>query len=57
VFGGEIGESESFTIYAGSLDDPASFHPSIAIFTRNRPAWAVIPTGLTSFEDLPPQPA
>ena len=54
VFGGEIESSDSFTIYAGSLDEPLAFHPTIAIFTRNRPAWAVIPPGLTIFEDMPP---
>jgi hypothetical protein len=46
VFGGEIGKSQSFTIYAGSLDDPSLFHPTVAIFTRDRPAWAVVPAGL-----------
>ena len=40
-------------IYAGSLDEPLAFHPTIAIFTRNRPAWAVIPPGLKIFEDMP----
>jgi hypothetical protein len=50
VFGGVIGKSESHTIYAGSLDDPSSFHPTMAIFTRGRPAWAVIPQGLEIFE-------
>jgi hypothetical protein len=54
VFGGVIGESDSFTIYAGSLDEPGSFKPKIAIFTRGRPPWAVIPDGLTVFEELPP---
>jgi hypothetical protein len=54
VFGGEVGISGSFTIYAGSLDEPSAFHPTIAIFTHNRPAWAVIPPGLTIFEDMPP---
>jgi hypothetical protein len=54
VFGGEAGKDRSFTIYAGTLDDPSSFHPRIAIFTRNRPAWAVIPPGLTIFETTPP---
>jgi hypothetical protein len=54
VFGGEIEDSTSFTIYAGSLDEPLAFHPTMAIFTRNRPPWAVIPTGLTIFERLPP---
>src|SRR5262249_54529806 len=29
VFGGVVGESESFTIYAGSLDDKSLFHPKI----------------------------
>jgi hypothetical protein len=53
VFGGEVGISDSFTIYAGSLDDPLGFRPTVAIFTRNRPPWAVIPTGLTEFEGLP----
>jgi hypothetical protein len=54
VFGGEILKSESFTIYAGSLDDASMFHPKIAIFTRGRPAWAIIPPGLTIFEEMPP---
>ena len=54
VFGGEVERSASFTIYAGSLDEPQAFHPTIAIFTRNRPAWAVIPPGLRIFEELPP---
>jgi hypothetical protein len=53
VFGGEVGKDREFTIYAGSLDDPSSFHPTIAIFTRNRPNWAVIPPGLTNFETVP----
>jgi hypothetical protein len=53
VFGGEIGQSESFTINAGSLDDPLLFAPTVAIFTRNRPPWAVLPPGVTVFEDNP----
>jgi hypothetical protein len=53
VFGGEIDLSDSFNIYAGSLDEPRAFHPSMAIFTRNRPPWALIPAGLTVFEDMP----
>ena len=54
VFGGEVGKDDSFTIYAGSLDDPSSFHPEIAIFARSRPPWAVIPPGLTVFDRMPP---
>ena len=53
VFGGEVGLSDSFTVYAGSLDDPALFEPAIAIMTRDRPAWALIPEGLTVFEGMP----
>jgi hypothetical protein len=53
VFGGEIGRDDSFTIYAGSLDDPSLFQPSVAIFTRDRPAWALMPPNLTSFDTLP----
>jgi hypothetical protein len=32
VFGGEIGKFNSFTLYAGSQDDPSAFHPTFAIF-------------------------
>lgn len=54
VFGGERERSDCFTIYAGSLDNPSVFKPQMAIFTRGRPAWAVIPEGIESFESLPP---
>jgi hypothetical protein len=53
VFGGRVGQDSSHTIYAGSLDDPSSFHPKIAIFTRGRPDWAIIPPNLIMFERLP----
>ena len=53
VFGGKVGTDDSHTIYAGSLDDPSRFRPTIAIFTRNRPIWAVIPPNLRVFEALP----
>jgi hypothetical protein len=53
VFGGRVGQDTEFTIYAGSLDDPSLFQPRIAIFTRDRPAWALIPPGLTVYERLP----
>jgi hypothetical protein len=53
VFGGKIGEVVSHTIYAGSLDDPSLFQPTIAIFTRDRPDWVVTSPGLTEFETLP----
>lgn len=50
VFGGVVGESASFTLYAGSLDEPSAFHPKAAIFTLGRPDWAVIPPGLSVHE-------
>ena len=53
VFGGIVGQVEQHTIYAGTLDDPSRFHPTMAIFNRNRPDWAVVPPGLTVFETMP----
>jgi hypothetical protein len=53
VFGGVVGESASHTIYAGSLDDPTLFKPTMAIFTRDRPDWVPLPPGLTVFETMP----
>ena len=53
VFGGVPGTSESFTIYAGSLDDPSSFHPRIALFVRDRPAWAEVRPDLREYQTMP----
>ena len=53
VFGGVVGESDQHTIYAGSLDDPSLFSPRIAIFNRDRPAWAELPPGVAVFETMP----
>jgi hypothetical protein len=53
VFGGIVGVDDSHTIYAGSLDDPSVFRPTMAIFTAARPAWAPLPDGLTLFASLP----
>ena len=53
VFGGEVGKDDSFTIYAGSLDDPSVFQPKVAIFVRSCPPWVVIPEGLTVYDGLP----
>src|SRR5262249_28425059 len=53
VFGGELGISESFTVYAGSLDEPARFVPRLAISTAQRAPWAAIPPGLECFAGLP----
>jgi hypothetical protein len=53
VFGGIVGQVDSHTIYAGSLDDPSIFKPGMAIFNRCRPEWVVLPEGLTVFEEMP----
>ena len=53
VFGGEVGISDSFTIYAGSLDDPSAFRPTAAIFARSRAPCFVIPPGLKVYDTLP----
>ena len=55
VFGGIVGQDNSHTIYAGTLDDPSSFGPQIAILNRDRPAWALLPPGLNVFETMPLQ--
>jgi hypothetical protein len=47
VFGGEPDRSDSFTVYAGSLDDASLFNPRIAIFASCRPAWALLPASIT----------
>ena len=54
VFGGEIGKHDSFTIYAGTLDDPSWFEPKVAIFALGHPPWAIIPPGLTIYDRMPP---
>ena len=53
VFGGEIGKSHSYTLYAGSLDDPSAFHPTFAIFAEGRPPWALIPPDFKVFDRMP----
>jgi hypothetical protein len=53
VFGGEVGKSDAFTIYAGSLDDPSAFVPKAAIFGRNRPPWVIVPPDVKVFDRMP----
>jgi hypothetical protein len=53
VFGGQLGIARHHTIYAGTLDDPSLFRPTVAVFTRGRPSWAVVPPGLEQFEGMP----
>lgn len=51
--GGVIGKDSAHSIYAGSLDDPSLFHPTMAIFNRDRPEWVILPPGLKVFETMP----
>jgi hypothetical protein len=54
VFGGIVGVDQQHTIYAGTLDDPSAFKPTMAIFNSTRPAWARLPEGVTVvFERMP----
>jgi hypothetical protein len=53
VFGGEVGKDSSHTVYAGSLDEAARFRPTLAIFNRDRPEWAMLPPDLMVFETMP----
>ncbi len=53
VFGGTVGESDYHTVYAGSLDDPTHFKPTMAIFNRERAPWVALPAGLTVFDGMP----
>ena len=53
VFGGVVGKDTSHTLYAGSLDDPSVFEPTMAIFLRDKPDWVIPPQGLTTFETMP----
>ncbi len=53
VFGGVVGVDVSHTVYAGSLDDPAGFKPTIAIFLRDKADWVALPDGIAGFETMP----
>jgi len=53
VFGGVPGNPNGNTIYAGTLDDTALFKPSMAIMTKFKPDWVLLPAGLRQFEGMP----
>ncbi|MEJ1969564.1 MAG: GFA family protein [Rhizomicrobium sp.] len=53
VYGGVRGRTEQHTIYAGTLDDPSHFKPTMAIFDSQRPVWVPLPEGLTVFAKMP----
>ncbi len=57
LFGTPEAAPEMVTIYAGSLDDPACFAPTDALFASQRPAWARLAAPLTEHSGLPGQPS
>jgi hypothetical protein len=40
-------------LYAGSLDDPSRFKPTIAIFVAERPPWDDVSRNLQCFDTVP----
>ena len=56
VFGGEPGHVRGNTIYAGTLDDTSQFKPAMAIMTKFKPDWVILPEGIPQFEGMPPGP-
>lgn len=50
VFGGVPGEDDLHTIYAGSLDDPTNFRPTMAIHTCERVDWVLLPDNVKQLE-------
>jgi len=55
VFGGVVGTDSEHTIYAGSLDEPGLFNPTIALFLRDKPDWVPLREGLAVFDTMPGQ--
>ena len=41
------------TVTAGTLDDVTAFEPQMVIYTRSRPSWDRIDSGLPEFEGMP----
>jgi len=55
IFGGQYGVHEKHTVYAGTLDDDSvsRFKPTMALFVRERPAWAKVHVEMKEFDTLP----
>ncbi len=43
------------TVPAGTLDDTSLFVPEMVVYTKSRPAWDRIDSGLPEFEAMPPR--
>ncbi len=53
IFGESATMPGMMTITAGTLDDPSAFEPQMVIYTKSRPAWDRIDSGLPEFEGMP----
>jgi hypothetical protein len=53
VYGEPAAMPGVMTITAGTLDDSSVFQPQTVIFTRSRPAWDRLDSGLPEFEAMP----
>ncbi len=53
VYGTGEGMPGVINVYAGSLDDTSQFKPTMAIFTRSRPAWDDSSRSLACYETVP----
>lgn len=56
LFGTPESAPDLVTIYAGSLDDPAAFVPSDALFAGQRPPWARLALPLVEHHGMPAGP-
>ncbi|WP_372012291.1 GFA family protein [Pseudoxanthomonas sp. 10H] len=54
LFGTPESAPDLVTVYAGSLDEPARFEPSAALFVAQRPHWARLAARLAEHDGLPP---
>lgn len=53
VYGTAEVMTDMINLYAGSLDDPARFKPTMAIFVGEKPPWDDVSRGLTCYETVP----
>ncbi len=53
IFGEPAAMPGVMTVTAGTLDDTSLYQPQTVIYTRSRPAWDVIDSGLPEFEGMP----
>ena len=56
LFGTPESAPDLVTIYAGTLDDCASFVPDAALFVSQRPPWAALALALVEHQRMPPAP-